>query len=111
MSVHFATSVRWVTISSHDIAILPGEWWAVQGTDASELEQELQREAPKGHVLHGLSVQAVGVRRHLKDVVFWVPSLEQWALVHLTRQVETDPRWPSTTCTRNWDDLVAELDD
>jgi hypothetical protein len=57
--------------SSHDLAVLPGEWWTVQGTDASELEQELQREAPEGHVLHGLWVQAVGVRRHLRDVVFW----------------------------------------
>ena len=103
--------MRCVTTPWHDIAGLPGEWWAVQGTDASDLEQELQCEAPEGHVLYGLSVQAVGVRRHLKDAVFWVPSLEQWALVHLTKHVETDPRWPSTTCTRNWDDLVAELDD
>lgn len=103
--------MRCVTTPAHNIAILPGEWWEVQGTDAAELEQELQREAPEGHVLHGLSVQAVGARRHLTDVVFWVPSLEQWALVHLSRRVETDPRWPSTVCTRHWDELVAELGD
>jgi hypothetical protein len=110
MSGHLGTSVRCVKTPSHDIAMLPGEWWAVHGTDASELEQELQREAPEGHILHGLRVLAVAVRRHLKDVVFWVPSLEQWALVHLTGHVETDPQWPSTTRTRDWKDLVTELD-
>lgn len=111
MSVQLATSLRCVTTPSHDIALLPGEWRAVGGVDAFELEQELRREVPEGHVLHGLSVRAVAVRRHLKDVVFWVPSLDQWALVHLTRRVETNPRWPTTACTRNWDDLIAELDD
>lgn len=110
-SAPLAASVRCVSIPSHDIALLPGEWWAVQGADAAELEQELQREAPEGHVLHGHSVEAAGVRRPLKDVVFWVPSLEQWALVHLTGKVESDPQWPTTTCTPNWDDVVAQLDE
>lgn len=47
----------------------------------------------------------------MKDVVFWVPSLEQWALVHLTWHVESNPLWPSAVCLQRWEELVPELGD
>jgi hypothetical protein len=100
-----------VTVPDHDMALLPGEWRKVQPPEAAELEQELRREVPQGHVLHGVRVHAVAVRRHLKDVVFWVPTSKQWALVHLTGRPEDDPHWPSTFCARRWEDVSAELSD
>jgi hypothetical protein len=99
------------TMPECDLDALPGDWWAVNGQEAAELELELVREMPVGHVLHDASVQAVAVKRHLKDVVYWVPGAEQWALVHLTRNVETNPSWPATTLAADWNELVAELID
>ncbi|MFZ2502752.1 MAG: hypothetical protein WAW88_08800 [Nocardioides sp.] len=93
-----------------DLSDLPGEWWTVRGSvDAAELERELARELAVGHVLRGVRVEAVAVKRHLKDVVFWLPESGQWAWVHLTHAVETDPRWPIPIITSNWADLVGEM--
>jgi hypothetical protein len=96
-------------LPSFDVTLLPGEWWEVRGAAAVELEDELLAEAGPGHPLQSASVQAVAVRKHLKDVVFWVPAARQWALVHLTGDVDSDPRWPSTFLSAEWDDLVDEL--
>ncbi|MBM0124554.1 hypothetical protein [Pimelobacter simplex] len=99
-----------MTLPPFDITSLPGEWWEVEAAEAAEqLEQELMREVPKGHLLHGVTVRAVAVRHHLKDVVFWLPAVHQWGLVHLTGQVEKDPMWPYTICTPEWDELVDQL--
>jgi hypothetical protein len=92
-----------------DLKALSGDWWPVSGEDATQLEQELARETPEGHALRDVTVQALAVKRQLKDVVFWVPATEQWALVHLTRSVETDPSWPATFLTDDWDQVVAEF--
>jgi hypothetical protein len=94
-----------------NVPALPAGWRAVTGNDAAELEQELARELSAGHVLHGVEMRAIAVRRHLKDVVYWLPATERWALVHLTGRVEADPRWPSTFQTSEWDALVDEVVD
>ena len=73
------------------------------------MEHELDREMPEGHVLVGRSLTAVAVRRHLKDAVFWLPETGEWALVHLTRRVEKDPRWPSALVTADWRVLADEM--
>jgi hypothetical protein len=97
-------------LPAFELSDLPGEWTLVLGTaQANDLEQELQREVPDGHLLKGRSVAAVAVRRQHKDTVFWLPDASQWALVHLTRNVETDARWPSSFVTPDWQALAAEL--
>jgi len=97
-------------LPAHDLGDLPGEWWSVQGTpDAADLENELARELAPGHVLAGTSLQAVAVRRHLKEVIFWLPDTSEWVLIHLTHRQETDPRWPSPTFAKEWAALVDEL--
>jgi hypothetical protein len=94
---------------SVDVASLPGEWWLVSGSDSESLESELRREAPSGRRLVGVAVVPACVKRHLDDVVFWLPETRQWALVHLTYHVETDPQWPSTYVYDDWDVLVRDL--
>src|SRR5689334_20633973 len=93
-----------------DLDALPGDWWSVVDTkQAQELEDELARELPNGHALMGGSAIAIAVCRQLKDAVFWLPETSEWALEHLTRRVETDPKWPSSFVTPDWQSLAQEL--
>jgi len=93
-----------------DLDRLVGEWWEVAGTQqALELESELEREVTEEHVLAGVVASAVAVKRHLKDVVFWLPERSEWAAVHLTYVEESDPRWPSTVVSADWETLLSEL--
>ncbi len=95
---------------SIDLSSLPGEWWLVKDQEqAAELTREVEREVPPGHDLHGLRVEAVAVKRHLKDVILWLPDSSRWAWVHLTYKMESDPRWPSTVLVSDWPELVEEL--
>lgn len=98
-------------VPNFDVTSLPGKWWAVDGDSATSLEQDLRAQVTAGHPLHDVPVMAVAVRRHFKDVVFWVPSTRQWALVHLTGRLEPDPRWPSTALLTDWSDVLADLID
>lgn len=100
---------RDVTVPPFDLTRLPGEWWEVEASESVKLEQALRCEVPIGHLLHGVSAQAVAVRRQLKDVVFWLPTVRQWAVVHLTGRAESNPHWPSAFCAPRWDAVVAEL--
>lgn len=98
-------------VPDFDVTVLPGEWRAVSGDSATELEEDLLTQVTVGHPLHDVPVLAVAARRLRKDVVFWVPSTRQWALVHLTGRLEPDPRWPSVALLIDWNDVVAELSD
>jgi hypothetical protein len=68
------------------------------------LEEELRREVPPGHALHGVLVRAVA-RRDDEDTVLFVTTREDapLALVHLTYRAEADPRWPAV-------DLLPSID-
>lgn len=97
-------------LSASELSDLPGQWWTVIGTpDAVELESELGRELPEGHVLRGIRVEAIAVRKRLKDVVYWLPESERWAWVHLTYAVETDPRWPSAVVAATWAEMIEDM--
>ncbi len=98
------------SVPAFQLSDLPGEWWLVSGTaDGAELKNELVRELADGHVLRGTQVEAVAVKRHLKEVVYWLPESGQWAWVHLTYAVETDPRWPSAVIASNLAEIVEEM--
>lgn len=75
------------------------------------LNNELHREMPIGHELHGLDTEVVAlcVWTH-QDFLFVTNNPEKpIALVHLTWSKETDPTWPHTTVFRNIDEWRAEM--
>lgn len=64
-------------------------------TKDEALVAELHREVPKGHVLHGKPVEAMGRRQDKDEVLFALQDgTGRLAAVHLTFQVETDASWP-----------------
>jgi hypothetical protein len=91
---------------------LSDAWTVVwQTSEAREYDEELGREVTKGHILHGLEVQAVAIRRHGKEVIYWVVEKQSWAVVHLTWSEERDLRWPTADLLREWPDVMVELAD
>lgn len=89
---------------------LSTEWHIVMNmAERSEFEDEVAREVRPGHPLHGHHVHVVVFRRHKKEIVCWLPSAQEWACVHLTWTVESNPRWPSTVIVNDWADVLAEL--
>lgn len=84
-----------------------GDAWSEPDAElASNLAHRLRESTHTGHLLEGVEVAAVAVKRNLKDVVFWLPGPRQWALVHLTDFQESDPRFPSTIVVPNWGGIV-----
>ena len=80
-------------------------WLAISTEHASQAEVELKREMCVGHVLFGRSVSAIGRRKDCDDVLFYLgESPPSFAVVHLSFQQETQPRWPDTVL---FDSLVA----
>jgi hypothetical protein len=98
-------------VPDFDVTLLPGEWSEVGSEVARELQDELAAEVSAEHLLHAEEVRAVVVRRHMEDVVFWLPGLGRWGLVHFTGRPEPDARWPSTSLHRDWSEVVADLMD
>ena len=68
-------------------------WRAIDGQEAAALEEELRRELPAGHVLHGRQVRAIARRDDCDDVAFEVVDAGL-CIVHLTYERETDPLAP-----------------
>ena len=80
-------------------------WLASSPEQAAQAETELQRELCAGHVLFGRSATAIGFRQDCDDVLFYLgESAPSFAVVHLTFQRETQPRWPDTAL---FDSLAA----
>lgn len=77
---------------------------------AKALEVELARELPVGHVLQGRSVTAVAARIDRDDVTFEIDDGSGiLALVHMTGQRETSPKWPTTKLFESWERWVREV--
>lgn len=74
-------------------------WRAIEGREATTLEDELRHEVPVGHVLHGREVQAIARRDDCDDVAFDV-SGAGLCVVHLTKQREKDSRRPHASFVR-----------
>jgi hypothetical protein len=88
------------------------EWlrpWERLKDSGEALVKELQKELPPQHVLYGVPVIAVARRIDCYDVLLAAddPS-KPLAVVHLTwaGRTEQDPRWPSTTLYRGWQDWI-----
>lgn len=65
--------------------------------DSTDHVAELRREMPIGHVLRNISASALAYRQDRDDVLFALnDGTNRVAVVHLTFQVENDPRWPVT---------------
>jgi hypothetical protein len=94
---------------NHDLNQLSALWYAVPKGQVEELRAEVRAECPEGHLLHGLAVEPLAIRQHLKELICWLPEREAWAWVHLTGRAESDPRWPSTELTSDWGELVDML--
>ncbi len=71
-----------------------GDWSSVTASEASWAEKELASELAPGHILAGQQFTALGRRWRRDDFLFQM-SDGRFARVHLTRRVETDPRWPT----------------
>jgi hypothetical protein len=94
-----------------NLTLLSDLWSDVRGSEeAAELEAELAREVAPGHALVGAQLTAVAARKFRKEIIFSL-SDGRWAWVHLTRQTESDPRWPSVVIAGNWLQLVEEIRD
>jgi len=75
--------------------------WYAENNDA--LASELEREASKGHQLHGVNVKVVARRRDTDDVLFALQDgTSRLAVVHLTWKVETDAAWPRVLMFQNF---------
>lgn len=97
--------------SEPDFTLLSSLWTDVRGTaEASDLERELVRETPPGHVLADVAVSAVAARKLRKEVVYRLPD-GRWAWVHLTWRQETGSVHPRTEIRDSWSAIVDELVD
>ena len=82
-------------------------WFAVNDP---RLAEELRRELPPGHILAGVAVAACAQRQDRDDVLFEIlDGSGRLALVHLTHQAESDPRWPLTTVFSTETEWVASM--
>jgi hypothetical protein len=68
-------------------------WQPVSVHEAQILERELARELPEGHALKQIEVRVVARRLDRDDVACELGD-GRLCVVHLTWNVETDPRWP-----------------
>lgn len=72
-------------------------WYGIEGSERARLEIELRRELSPGHILHGVSLTALGRRKDRDDVLFRLDDgTGRIAVVHLTwiGRPESDPTWP-----------------
>lgn len=70
-----------------------------------QLLSSLKKSLPLGHRLYGLKVRAIAVRLDQDDVLLEVEENEEpLAVVHLTWQKESDPRWPRTKFFKGWEE-------
>lgn len=85
------------------------EPWEPVDESATNLEEELRRELPKGHQLSSLSVEVIARRTDCDDVLFGTSDPKHaYAVAHLTwaGRPESTPEWPQTTTYESLGDWV-----
>lgn len=83
--------------------------WPDRQVRAGFLSAHFLAEVPQEHLLYGLRASAVACRRDRDDILFEVEGGEMpLAVVHMTWQKETDPRWPRTKFFQSWEQFVQD---
>ena len=96
-----------MTLSELDQITWRDPWYLLTSDVARRLGSELQRELCPEHVLFGCPAQAVARRCDHDDTLFQVAHPKvSFAVVHLTFQVERDPRWPGTQLLKTLEEFV-----
>lgn len=83
-----------------------GDWETASANDAAWAEEELRRELAPGHILYNARWKALGRRWRRDDFLFQLED-GRFAQIHLTRHIETDPRWPVAEIFGSFDDWKA----
>ena len=84
-------------------------WHPILPIRAPHSEAELHRELCPKHVLFGRPVSAIGYRQDCDDVLFYLGEIApRFAVVHLTFQPETNPKWPETSLYESIEDWVEQ---
>jgi len=74
-----------------------------------DFEVNLYRTLCKGHVLERKTVKTIAKRQDMDVVLFSVADSEYgYAVVHLTHQKETNPKWPITMLYKVWKDVYEK---
>ena len=104
----------WIELPDDYATLIPISWPDDQqlaiGRDA--IVAELRREIPGAHVLCSMELDAVAVHVECgyKDFVFTTNDpVNSIAVVHLTYNVESDPKWPATRLVRGLDEWMIEM--
>ena len=85
-------------------------WYALGENECAELEAELSRELPAGHVLKSIPVRCLARRQDRDDVLFKIADGSgRFTTVHLTWQVEREPTWPSVVIFQDAEQWLATL--
>ena len=71
-------------------------WYVVNTSMAEYLNAELVSELSSEHILNGKESIAVARRCDNDEVVYWIPELNKFAVVHLTYCKENSSEYPKT---------------
>lgn len=95
-------------LSSDELSAPWAAPWHVVLNESEKLVQEFKRECPFGHCLKNVDVSVLAMRQDCDDVLFRLDdSSGRYAVVHLTGQLESDPKWPWTVLFKDFSDFVA----
>mgnify|MGYP000182760372 CR=1 FL=1 len=87
----------------------PVPWEPIARGSAEGWAAELNREAPPGHVLHGIPCFALGAGEHPDDILFQIEHPDaEFAFVHLTWSVEKNPDWPYAVLYKDFEEFLSQ---
>jgi hypothetical protein len=84
-------------------------WLAPWHFSEPGLEKELAREVCSEHPLYQIEAIAVGKRQDNDDVLFFLPHYQSpLAVIHLTWNVESNPKFPHVRYFNSIDDFIEK---
>ncbi|WP_324728257.1 hypothetical protein VO178_15650 [Lysinibacillus fusiformis] len=72
-------------------------WWLISKCISESLNDELKKELSQQHILYGKKAIVVARREDNDDVIFWIETMNKYAVVHLTYSKETTSEYPVTS--------------
>src|SRR6478609_618660 len=90
---------------------LPEGWFWPDADEAHSLHEELRRELPPGHMLHGLSISTFATRRGIDDVLFrHRDDPGRFTVIHLSRlgRTEINAQHPTVEFDGSFSEFLAE---